>query len=64
MKPKKETPGRYLRRKLGAQQGDATWVLNVLVEEGHLKMKHIKKAAKIVAERKEELREKYREQNR
>ena len=61
---KNETPGKYLRRKLRAQQGDATWVLDLLVESGHLKMKHIKKAAKAVIKRKKQLHEDYVRGNR
>jgi len=43
---KNETPGKYLRRKLRAQQGEATHVLNILVEDGILRMKDIKKVVK------------------
>jgi hypothetical protein len=57
---KNETPGMYLRRKLGAQQGDATSVLNMLVESGHLKMKHVKKAAKALLKRTDQIKKEYR----
>ena len=45
---KNETPGMYLRRKLGAQQGIATDVLNMLVAFGHLRMKHVKKIVRML----------------
>lgn len=48
---KHETPGMYLRRKMGAQQGTATQVLNLLVDEGYLSHKDLRKVVKRLMKR-------------